>query len=367
MKIRIETFSLIVAIIFIFVLIAGCTGNSGTSDATPTATATITASGAMYSPGDVVKNPKVSSQYALLIIGYDPSTDMYERALIYPNTDGTWGYRLNANTEKVLRADLEKVYTQKVTSVSVPAIPVSAPAKVTTAAVYQTTAAASSTTATATTTTSAAAPQIRSIDPDNALAGTTVTIPDLEGYNFQSNAAVALVRTGSDNITGTSVNVVSSTQIYCKFVIPSGAAIGIWDIIVTNPDGQSATYQNGFTVHENTNTATTTTTTTTSASASSVTITSVNPTVIVAGGAGTYSVITVTGSNIPTTAKIILRQSGKIDMSPRSGSSYMPSASQLQASFDILPIPTSSGSWDVVVVDSSGNVLATLPGGVTIS
>ncbi len=40
----------------------------------------------------------------MLIMGYDPATDMYERALIYPNADGSWGYRRNSNTEKASRA-----------------------------------------------------------------------------------------------------------------------------------------------------------------------------------------------------------------------------------------------------------------------
>jgi hypothetical protein len=368
---KIKKISIILLIIFIFALIAGCTSNSSTNTATPSVSTTVTAPGAIYSSGDVVKNPKVSSQYALLVIGYDPSNDMYERALIYPNPSGTWGYRPNTNTEKISRTELEKVYTQKVTHVSVSAIPVSAPTPVTTtAAAYQTNAGASTTTeATTTTISSSAAPQVKSIDPSDGVAGLAVSITDLEGTNFQSNANVSLARAEGDSpiITGTNVNVVSATKITCGFAIPLSATVGVWDVLVTNPDGQIAKYMNGFTVHENPNPSATSTTTatTTSTSANTVSITMVDPPVIVAGGAGTYVVVKVTGSNIPSTANLVLRQSGKLDMVGTSA--YMPAIGQLQASFNILPTPTSSGQWTVAIVDSSGTVLATLPNGITIS
>jgi len=370
MQKKINIVPIFITLLFVFLLIAGCTADSGSSSAaTTTVTGTTAPSGAMYSAGDIVKNPKTASTTALLVTGYDPTTQMYERALIYPNSDGAWGYRVNTNTAKIAKATLEKVYTEKVTKVTVSAIPVRTPTPATTAASYQTTVAAAVTTeVTAVTTTSAAKPQVRSIDPDSALAGTTATISDLEGYNFQTNATIALAHSGENNIAGTSVNVVSSNKITCKFVIPSSATIGAWDVLVTNPDGQYHRYKNGFTIRENPNAGTTTaTTTTTTSSSGSVTLTSVSPTFFVAGGVGTYQIITVTGANIPTNANILLRQSSKIDLTPRSGSNYKPSTTQLQASFDILPTPTSSGAWDVILVDSSGTTLATLPGAVTIS
>ncbi len=37
---------------------------------------------------------------------------MYERALIYPNADGSWGYRLNANTAKSSRTVMDRDYTK---------------------------------------------------------------------------------------------------------------------------------------------------------------------------------------------------------------------------------------------------------------
>ncbi|WML68533.1 MAG: hypothetical protein METHP_02168 [Methanoregula sp. SKADARSKE-2] len=351
-----------ISLIFVLLLCAGCISDSGSSSPTPPVTGTTAPSGAQYSAGDVVKNPKTASTMALLVTGYDPTTQMYERALIYPNSDGTWGYRVNTNTEKIAKATLENVYTAKVTKVTVSAIPVRTPTPATTVP-SQTTVTQRITTAT---TTAAPKPQIRGIDPESALAGTTVTISDLKGYNFQTNASLALARSGENTIAGASVTVVSSNKITGKFVIPLSATTGAWDILVTNPDGQFHRYQNGFTIRMNAVTSSTPAPTTTS-SAGSATLTSVSPPVIVAGAAGTYQIITVTGSNIPTTANILLRQSGKLDMTARSGTNYKPSPTQLQASFDILPTPTSSGSWDLILIDSTGTTLATLPGALTIS
>jgi len=69
-------------------LIAGCssdqTAQTGTATLTPQ-------TGALYTSGDVVRIPASSVDTAWLIMGYDPATDTYERALIYPNADGRWG------------------------------------------------------------------------------------------------------------------------------------------------------------------------------------------------------------------------------------------------------------------------------------
>ena len=368
MKNGIQKISFIVVIIFIFALVAGCTSNSSTNAATPSASTTVTAPGAIYSPGDVVKNPKVSSQYALLVIGFDPSTDMYERALIYPNPTGTWGYRLNTKTEKISRTELEKVYTQKVTHVSVSAIPVSTPTPVTTtAAAYQTNAGASTTTeATTTTTTSSAAPLIKSIDPSDGVAGLAVSITDLEGTNFQSNANVSLARAGGDSpiITGTNVNVVSATKITCGFAIPLSATVGVWDVLVTNPDGQVAKYTNGFTVHENPNPSatSTTTTTTTSTSVGSVVISQIDQPVIFGGTTGGYFVFTVTGTNIMPSATIVLRKSGSSDIV---GTNLgLITTNQQKVSFNIPA--ASTGLWNIVLTNTDGST-GTLQGGLMIN
>nr|WP_324291962.1 PKD domain-containing protein [uncultured Methanospirillum sp.] len=88
---------------------------------------------------------------------------------------------------------------------------------------------------------------ITSISPSTGVNTGSVTITNLSGTLFQSGATVNLTRTGQPNITATNVQVVSSSQITCTLPL-TGKAAGQWNIIVTNPDGQSGILANGFTV-----------------------------------------------------------------------------------------------------------------------
>ncbi len=90
-------------------------------------------------------------------------------------------------------------------------------------------------------------PTVTSITPNSGANDGTVSITNLAGANFVSGATVKLAKAGETDIDGTSVTVVSSTQITCTFDL-TGAAPGTWDVTVTNPDGQSGTLTNGFTV-----------------------------------------------------------------------------------------------------------------------
>jgi hypothetical protein len=90
-------------------------------------------------------------------------------------------------------------------------------------------------------------PIVTSITPNNGQQGTVVHITNLAGSNFQSGAAVKLVKTGETDINATNVVVVSASQITCDLDL-SGAATGQWDVVVTNLDMQSVTLSNGFTV-----------------------------------------------------------------------------------------------------------------------
>ena len=52
---------------------------------------------------------------------------------------------------------------------------------------------------------------------------------------------------GQPDIGGTNTTVVSATRVTCDFDL-TDAAPGAWDVVLTNPDGQSATLSDGFTV-----------------------------------------------------------------------------------------------------------------------
>ena len=91
------------------------------------------------------------------------------------------------------------------------------------------------------------APAITGITPNSGDTGSVVQITDLAGTGFQNGATVRLTRTGQPDIVATGVSVVSSSRIACTFDL-AGRAAGAWNVVVTNPDGQSAVLPQGFTV-----------------------------------------------------------------------------------------------------------------------
>ena len=91
------------------------------------------------------------------------------------------------------------------------------------------------------------APAITGISPNTGMQGTVVSGINLAGRGFQNNARINLTRSGYANITANAVVVVSPARITCSFDL-TGAATGSWNIDVINPDYQSGSLANGFTV-----------------------------------------------------------------------------------------------------------------------
>lgn len=93
------------------------------------------------------------------------------------------------------------------------------------------------------------APTVVSITPDTAEAESVVAITNLAGTNFQvsGTTTVKLSRIGFPDIVATGVSVLNSTQITCNFNL-AGAEVGLYDVVVTNPDLQTATLAGGFDV-----------------------------------------------------------------------------------------------------------------------
>jgi len=94
-------------------------------------------------------------------------------------------------------------------------------------------------------------PTVISITPNSGTNDGSVSITSLAGTGFQSGATVKLTKAGATDISGTSVNVVSTTQITCAFNL-SGASTGSWNLVVTDPDSLSGTLTGGFTVNAGT-------------------------------------------------------------------------------------------------------------------
>jgi hypothetical protein len=78
------------------------------------------------------------------------------------------------------------------------------------------------------------APVVSAITPNTGQRGTTVTITNLAGDRFVTSPVVKLKK-GGDTITATNVVLSSKAKITCKFAIPADAALGNWNVEVTNP------------------------------------------------------------------------------------------------------------------------------------
>jgi hypothetical protein len=324
----------LVVLIVACLLIAGCsTPDTGDQTVQPTASPV---AGARYTAGDIVRNPVSTASTAWLVIRFDAASDSYERALVYPNTDGSWGYRSDNRTEKAGRLVMEKVYTELVENKLPSSVPIVTPTVITTVA---TTAQATVSLTAVETTNTSTRPTIARIIPDKGDAGTTVQVTDLVGNNFRNGANVTLSRSGSSDITATGVRAVTPKSITCSFAIPSTATAGAWDVVVTNLDGQSDRYTNIFSVHRTASSLITTS----PASAGTVPILYIDPSV---GHVGNNQ-FTMTGSNFQKGVLVKLQKSGKPDLTARD--TIWNSNTSLQCFIDI-PVG-SFGTWDIVVTN----------------
>ena len=86
-------------------------------------------------------------------------------------------------------------------------------------------------------------PQVYSCNPDTGNAGDNIVVT-VTGADFQSGATVDF----GYRVQTMSVTFISSTSLQVQIDIKSNAPAGFRDIIVTNPDAQSDTLINGFTV-----------------------------------------------------------------------------------------------------------------------
>jgi len=213
---------LIIAAVFI----AGCSDQSGS---TVTTTATTAAPLAKYTSGDIIARTASGGNQLYIIKNYDPATDQYERAWIYPNADGSWGHFIDSKTDKSDRAIIEKVYPVLIRHVTLSAIPVVTPTPIVVANVTYV----------------GDGPSIANITPASAGQDATITLT-ITGNNFQTGAIPKLLQPGSAGVTGSAVTV-SSNSITATFSLFQKDA-GHYNVIVTNPDGRSDILQNAFTI-----------------------------------------------------------------------------------------------------------------------
>jgi hypothetical protein len=220
-------FFILLSILVFFLMSAGCSDESPSDE---TATPAATPPNPRYSEGDIVATPASSAASALyLIMKYDAGTDQYTRAVIEKNADGSWGHRSSDWTEKSPRAALEKTYSVKVGHVAVSIVPVITPAILSDAPENP----------------SGKAPSIAKISPSSAVRDSVVSVT-ITGTNFQNGVTARLFRAGSTPINGT-ITSITAFDMSCLFNL-NGKSDGVYNLIVTNPDGQSDSRQGIFTV-----------------------------------------------------------------------------------------------------------------------
>lgn len=316
-------------------LAAGCFEDDTAGPVTP-----VTTAGPLYSAGDIVENPSSAAGPAWLVIRYDAAADTYERAMIYRNADGSWGYRVDSRTDTVSRPVMEKVYTRKAGSRAVSSVPIVTPTVVATVSAIPT-----SVPVTTETTPVPKSPVIKSIIPDKGNAGSNVSIQNLGGENFIVGARIMLSRNES-SFSAVDVRYVSNTSLICTLVIPADAAAGSWDVTVINPDGQHDTYTKIFTVSRPAEAGTTTTT----ASSGGVSITFIDPASV--SSMGSYRFV-MTGSgfqNAGGVTRVTLQKAGSGDIEGTSVDVRSSGQIQFSAYFPV----ASRGVWDIVVTNPDG-------------
>ncbi|MGA9087157.1 MAG: PEGA domain-containing protein [Methanoregula sp.] len=155
------------------------------------------------------------------------------------------------------------------------------------------------------------APTISGISPTSGYNSSIITIT-ITGTGFSASPSVVLAQSGQTNITATSVSVTGTTSISCQFPL-TGKPAGVWTVIVTNPDGQSAT--SGFTINN---------------AGSTITLSSVTPNSGLVNT--TISITSLSGTNFLNTATMKLSRTGYNDI-PGTITSY--SATQLTGTFNL--------------------------------
>jgi len=175
-------------------------------------------------------------------------------------------------------------------------------------------------------------PTISTITPASGFNTGIVSITDLSGTGFSSGATVILTKAGQTNISATVVSV-TSTKITCNINL-NGKTAGLWNVVVTNPDGQSTTKTEGFEIRT---------------PSAAITLVSITP-----NYGMNNEIVTITnlaGTGFLSGVAIKLKKTGYNDI-PGSVNSVV-SSSKITGTFDL--DGRTPGSYEVCVENSSTN------------
>jgi len=318
---------LVCALLVFAVLIAGCSDQSsaGTTTTVPTTAPPV----AKFAAGDIIARSASSTDQMLFVITqYDTKSGMYTRAWIYKNADGSWGHFSDNKTEKVERTLVEKNYPVKIAHVTVSSIPIITPT-IPPAVV---------------TTPSGNTPTVTSISPASGVKDALVAATII-GTNFENGATAKLARAGYQSIPATGVSVSSPTSISGNFRL-SGADEGSYNVIVTNPGGQSDTLMGAFSIGR-----------------ASPILTGVSPNSAEIGD--TLKRITINGENFNEGVRITFVQ-GTSEIN--CGTPTFIDATKITCILNVRIIDgAKSGPWDVKVMNIDGGQTGILTGKFTVS
>lgn len=169
-------------------------------------------------------------------------------------------------------------------------------------------------------------PMLQSVTPSSARSGTSELAVSITGRQFLEGITVKLTCQGYPDITATDIDVISHRKVKCRFDL-SDVAPGYRGILITNPDNQSCTLENGFEI-----------------SAPLPTISTITPG-NAAVGDGNVIIREIKGMNYLDGATVKLTKNGKNDIS--ADNVQVISSTTITCSFDLTDATT--GKWDVVV------------------
>lgn len=190
----------------------------------------------------------------------------------------------------------------------------------------------------------ASSPTIAAVSPTSGVNTGSVSITSITGSAFQSGATVKLTRTLQTDIVGSGFSFTSSTQINGGTFNINGALAGAWNVVVTNPDSQTGTLSNGFTVNN-----------------PAPTVTAISP--FSGYNVTSTSITSITGTGFKFSTTVKLSQTGQSDIAG-SGFSVASSTQINGGTFDLTGMAT--GTWNVVATNGDGQY-GTLTNGFTVN
>jgi hypothetical protein len=175
-------------------------------------------------------------------------------------------------------------------------------------------------------------PTVTAMTPSSGHMGVTLDDALIQGTGFvDTGLTVLLRRTGQTDILGTDINVLNKTNVTADFNL-TGAALGAWDVVLTNGCGETGTGTGLFTV-----------------TCPTPTVTNINPSV----SGPTMSILATidgTGFISGTSLAARLRKTGQTDI-VGTGVTWI-NNTQIRCTFSATGV--AYGMWNVVVTNGCG-------------